>query len=151
MNKSLRKVLSSNSYIGGLSLRLYRLFKYGEWRTMDKWSLEHLIKYDMDIFEKMQGYRFDIHHPITFPEKCQWSKFFCQFPERYRITDKVTFKDYIGEKLGKGHVVPMYGAWDSIEALEKAWKDPTPSILPETFILKANMQSSGQCIVTVKK
>lgn len=126
LNKGLKKVLSCNPYIRTIALRLNRFIKYGEWRTMDQWALEHLIKYDMDIFEKMHGYRFDIHHPVTFPEKCQWSKFFYQNPDRYRITDKVTFKDYIDEKLGKGHVVPMYGAWDCIETLESAWKNTPP-------------------------
>ena len=53
--------------------------------------------------------------------------------------DKYQFKQYIAEKLGPGHTVPLLGVWDSVEAFKRDWDK-----LPEEFYLKSTLQCAGR-------
>lgn len=120
--------------------------QYGTSAPMYEWPLEKLVEEDMKFYEQCHGYRFDIKHPVLFTEKIQWYKFFFTHPDINIVTDKVKFKSYITEKLGEGHVVPMYGAWGNLDDMERDW-----NALPMTFILKANLSSDGNCIMIIKE
>lgn len=119
--------------------------QYGTSAPMYEWPLEKLVEEDMKFYEQCHGYRFDINKPVTFSEKTQWYKLFYHHPDWNIVSDKVKFKTYITEKLGEGHVVPMYGAWDNLDDIEHDWDS-----LPKTFILKANLSSDGNCIMIIK-
>lgn len=103
------------------------------------------MKRNMRIYRVLQGRKCNTENPELFTEKIQLYKFHFKHPDLYRITDKVQFKSYITEKLGEGHVIPMYGAWDNIDDLEKEWFSEN-SVIPEEFVLKQNLQSMGRCI-----
>lgn len=124
---------------------IYRLLRYGRCDTMDKWPSKTLKKANMTHFKKVMGYNFDLYNPVTFSEKIQWYKLFFKHPDVHRITDKVTFKDYIEEKLGEGYTAKLYGAWDNLESLEKDWDN-----LPEQFVIKANLFSDDKGVLVVK-
>lgn len=150
---SLKHLILNNKYLYRAASSLYSLIKYAAWGGYDnvyKWSLHSVIKFDLDHYAKEHGHSFDFENPVLFTEKIQRYKYFYNHPDINRITDKVTFKDYIKEKLGEGHVIPMYGAWDSIDELEKEW-NKDDSVLPEEFVLKSNLQSDGRCIKIIHK
>lgn len=91
--------------------------------------------------EITHGKKMDIHHPTAFQEKILWYTLSYQHPDLSRIVDKYRFKQYIAEKLGSGHTVPMLGAWDSVEAFKRDWDK-----LPEEFCLKSTLQCAGEGI-----
>ena len=119
--------------------------RVGTNKTMDKWSTKQLKKVVMHHYKERMGYSFDIENPVTFTEKIQWYKLYYERDDFANIVDKVLFKQYIADKVGAGYTIPMFGAWDNIEDFEKAWfaKD---SVIPEEFVLKANLQSDGRNI-----
>ena len=105
-------------------------------------SLEEKKKALMDKYERKLGYRMDIEHPKTFTEKLQWYKLYFEGDGHLeRLVDKCLMKEYVKEKLGEGHTIPLIGAWTNIEDLEKDWSN-----LPEEFCLKSTLQSEAKCI-----
>ena len=74
----------------------------------------------------------------------QWYKVYYQRDDFANITDKYLFKNYVKEKLGPGHTIPIYNVWTDIGDLERDWHS-----LPEEFVLKANLQSDGRNIMFV--
>ena len=65
------------------------------------WPLEKRINGAMDLFEKKQGYRFDINNPRLFTEKVVWDKLFYHRKDMVRLVDKYLFKEYITESSEK--------------------------------------------------
>lgn len=118
----------------------------GTFKTMDKWPLEKLIEANQRHYKHRMGYSFDIRKPVLFTEKIQWYKFFYERNDFAQIVDKVLFKQYIEDKLGSGYTIPMYGAYKDVQSLEKAWYE----ILPNSFVLKANLQSDGKNIKIIR-
>lgn len=132
-----------NNYI-----KVLRDIKKGKMPLVKDWDLQDVIDLNMFVFKLNHGYSFDIYNPKTFSEKIQWYKFFYNRDDFAQITDKILFKDYITSRLGEGYVVPMYGAWDDIDKLEIDWDT---SKLPETFILKSNLQGNSLCIKKIDR
>lgn len=76
------------------------------------------------------GYPFDLEHPRSFNEKISWLKFHYRNPLWERVADKLECKKYL-EEIGLGKfVVPVYGAWDSVNEIDL-------DSLPDEFVLKA--------------
>lgn len=92
--------------------------------------------------EKM-GYELDLEHPKTFNEKLQWYKLYYHHPDMPRCVDKVTFKDYIAEKLGEGYTAKMLRVWHSPD--EVCFDG-----LPDRFVVKSNCQDNGRYIAIVR-
>lgn len=128
-----------------------RVFKYikmileGTTGLRRDWPEKKRIQYAMDLYERTQGYRFDINNPKLFTEKIVWYKLFYKRNDFDRIVDKCLFKDYIREKLGEGKTIPLIGVWDNVDALEKDWDK-----LPEEFYLKGTLQSDGKSMMHIK-
>lgn len=96
----------------------------------------------MKKYESLMGYKMDLNHPKTYTEKIQWYKTYYEGDGHLdRVVDKYLMKDYIREKIGEGHTVPLIGAWTDIESLVRDWDS-----LPEEFCLKSTVQSEGKFI-----
>lgn len=115
-------------------------------KTINNWSEDKFIKGVMDCYERHMGYRFDIHNPVLFTEKLQWYKVYYQRNDFGKITDKYLFKDYVRKRLGDGYTIPCYGVWSSVNDLKRDWE-----LLPEEFVLKANLQSDGRNIMIIHR
>ncbi len=75
------------------------------------------------------GYPFDLEHPRSFNEKISWLKFHYRDPLWERVADKLECKRFL-EEIGLGkYVVPVYGAWDSVDEIDL-------ESLPDEFVLK---------------
>ncbi len=95
------------------------------------------------LFYNNCGYYLDMDDPKTFNQKLQWLKMNYYDERLSRCVDKAEFKSYVTEQLGEGYVVPMYGVWDSENAIDF-------DALPQTFVLKSTLQSDGRHIIVVK-
>jgi hypothetical protein len=140
--KEIRKYMDNNPRLKPYLLMWLRKTT----KTINEWPQEKFIKGVMDCYERRIGYRFDINHPVTFNEKLQWYKVFYQCDDFGYITDKVTFKEYIKNKLGEGYTIPMYGWWDNIKDFERDWNS-----LPERFVLKSNLAADARGVMIIKK
>ncbi|MCU0862110.1 MAG: hypothetical protein MUE65_07310, partial [Methanomassiliicoccales archaeon] len=92
--------------------------KYRKLYDQGKFDLKSKKRFLEDWFEDDMGYFPDIDHPRTFNEKIQWMKLYYDDPSIARCIDKVTFKDYIGEALGRDYVVPAIKVYGSAEEVD---------------------------------
>lgn len=60
------------------------------------------------------------------------------------MVDKFSVKKYVGDIIGKEHVIPTYGLWDRFENIEF-------NILPKSFALKCTHDSGSVEIIREKK
>lgn len=98
------------------------------------WPKKEFRKMVMERYEKEMGYRFNLNHPVLFTEKVQWYKTCYNMSKIPRITDKVRFKKYIEQRLGKEYVIPLYGHWYTVNGFLRDWDQ-----LPQEFVLKSNL------------
>lgn len=105
---------------------------------------EQLVKYTKKYYKIAHRQECNFENPVLFTEKIQWYTFNYRNPLCPFIVDKVTFKQYVSQRLGDGLTIPLIGSWKTIEDFEIAWK--IENILPKEFCLKSNLQSDGRCI-----
>lgn len=99
----------------------------------DKMMLQ--IMYRMRLHSKL-----DLNHPKTFNEKMQWIKLYDRKPQYTLMVDKLRVREYVEEKLGPHHLIPLYGHWDKYEDIDF-------DTLPDRFVLKCNHDSGSVKIV----
>lgn len=90
-------------------------------------------------YGRKMPYRLNLNNPRTFNEKLQWIKLYDHNPLYTTLVDKYRVKEYVKEKIGSEHVIPLLGVWDSVEDIE--WEK-----LPDQFVLKVNHDCGGQVI-----
>lgn len=85
----------------------------------------------------------DLDNPLTYSEKCQWLKL-RDFRAKYTaMADKYAAKEYVGNIIGREHIIPLLGVWDSLSQVDF-------DSLPASFVLKCNHDSGGYLIVKDK-
>ncbi|MCQ2059534.1 MAG: hypothetical protein MJY71_06880 [Bacteroidaceae bacterium] len=110
-----------------------------------KWP-HFLLKYVVKKrYKTVMGYELDLDNPKTFNEKIQWYKLYYDNPVVPTVTNKLTFKKYIEDKLGSDkYTAKLYGHWYSVSDLKKEWDN-----LPNEFVLKSNMSFGGNNLIFV--
>ena len=104
---------------------------------ISKWPIEKRIEVLKKAFKEKMGYSLDIENPRSFSEQIQWIKLFYRDPKMSRCADKVTFKDYIKEKLGRDDLTAkLYIVWESPAELDL-------SKIPDRCVIKSNCSSDG--------
>ena len=82
------------------------------------------------------GRRLNLRNPVTYTEKLQWLKLHDRRPLYTTLVDKYAVKQYVAEKLGQEHIIPLIGVWDRAE-------DIPFDTLPDQFVLKCTHDSGG--------
>ncbi len=108
-----------------------------------KMPIESRKKLLQQIWFKKMGYELDLDHPKDFNEKLQWYKLYYHHPNMTRCVDKVTFKDYVAEKLGEGYTAKLFRVWNSSDEVNFDG-------LPKQFVVKSNCQDNGKYIAIVQ-
>lgn len=120
---------------------LYRMFKsenssekmtdiHG--RYCEKLTEDELIEENMALYRKCIGHTFDFYNPKTFTEKIQYIKILDSTEEKSFLTDKLTVKNWVADKVGEQYVIPTVGGgWNSFDDIDF-------SALPDKFVLKMN-------------
>ena len=110
---------------------------------ISKWPIEKRVEVLKKAFKEKMGYALDLDHPKKFSEQIQWMKLFYHDPNMSRCADKVTFKDYIKEKLGRDdYTARLYTVWESPA-------DVDLDNIPDKCVIKSNCSSDGWNIVLV--
>lgn len=109
---------------------------------ISKWPMERREEVIKKVFKERMGRPLHLENPETFSEMQQWIKLYYRDPKMTRCVDKVTFKDYIAEKLGEGYTAKIYEVWESPE-------DVDFEKIPEPCAVKSNCCSDGVNILLV--
>lgn len=90
-------------------------------------------------FGRRMPYKLDLKTPQTFNAKLQWIKLYDRNPLYTTMVDKYRVKQYVTDRIGADHVIPLLGVWDNVDDIE--WEK-----LPSQFVLKVNHDCGGQVI-----
>ena len=102
-------------------------------RMPDERFLRKLYRYSL-------GEEPDFEHPKNLNEKLNWMKLHDHNPLYTRLADKYAVKQYVSERIGAEHVVPLIGGpWDSPDEIDF-------DALPEQFVLKCT-HDSGSIVI----
>lgn len=82
------------------------------------------------------SYKLDLNNPLTFNEKLQWLKLHDRKPEYTDMVDKYLAKKYVANVIGKDHIIPTLGVWNSFDEIDF-------DKLPTRFVLKCTHDSGG--------
>lgn len=119
-----------NEFIGGVIVKLSRLFPNDEW-------------YLKILFRCFMKRKLDLKNPRTFSEKLQWLKLYNRRPEYTMMVDKCEVKKYVSSIIGEEYVIPTLGVWDSVEDIDI-------NTLPNQFVLKTTHAGGGNGVVICK-
>lgn len=97
----------------------------------------------LDYFFGMKKFP-DLKHPKTFNEKLCWLKLHGKHPEYTRLVDKYEVKEYVAGLIGKEHIIPTLGVWNTFDEIDF-------DKLPNEFVLKCTHDSGGLVICRDKK
>ena len=92
----------------------------------------------------LTGKPLNLKNPVTYDEKLQYLKLYDRKPVYTVMADKIAMRDFVAQRIGEGHTVPLYGVWDRAE-------DVDFDSLPDTFVIKCNHDSKGLSICTDKQ
>ena len=120
-----------------ICLKLLRNKLY--WNTTDS-QKEKILKF---WYKKKCGSVLDFNNMTTFNEKIQWLKLFDSTENKTILADKYPAREYVGNTIGKEHLIPVIGVWDRFEDIDF-------DSLPDKFALKTNHGSGWNTIVTDK-
>lgn len=86
------------------------------------------------------GKSLDLENPKTYNEKLQWLKLYDRKPLYTTLVDKYKVREWVAEKIGEEHLIPLLGVWDNVNDIDF-------DSLPNEFVLKCNHNSGlGMCI-----
>lgn len=125
---------------GGLKFALDSDYRFDFLASKGKYDGMPDDEYIKRLFKAKLGRELDLDNPKSFNEKLQWLKLYDRNPLYVITSDKYAARDYVAEKIGAEHLVPLLGVWDSPDEIDF-------DKLPSQFVLKCNHNSGlGMCI-----
>lgn len=129
-NKILRALISPKYLAQGLLKKIAPIIKDDKLYL----SLRYRILFGRNI---------NWNDPQTYTEKLQWLKLYYRDPIMTTMVDKYAAKEYVAKLIGKEHIIPTLGVWNSFDEIDF-------SQLPNQFVLKNTHDSGGIFICTDK-
>ncbi len=80
------------------------------------------------------GGKIDLENPKGFNEKIQWLKLYDRKSEYTILVDKYLVREYVKEKIGEKHLIPLIGVWNDPDEIDF-------NLLPNQFVLKCTHNS----------
>jgi len=113
--------------------------------VLDKIGLFHLNDklYLKLLFEYKLNTKLNLTEPKTFNEKLQWLKLNDRKENYITMVDKYEAKNYVAKIIGKDHIIPTLGIYNSFNEIDF-------STLPNQFVIKCTHDSGGLFIVKDK-
>lgn len=116
------------------SFRFSVLSKYGFYNWMPDAAylkLAYRVKLGMEL---------DIENPSNYNEKLQWLKLHDRNPVYIQMADKYEMREYVSQRIGPEHVVPLIGGpWNRFDEIDF-------DSLPNQFVLKCTHDSGGMIV-----
>nr|WP_246814564.1 ATP-grasp fold amidoligase family protein [Ferrimonas balearica] len=95
-------------------------------------------------FYKKLSYPLSLKNPKTYNEKIHWRKEYDKNPLFQVCADKLLVRDYVKEKIGEEHLIPLLYSGDNVNP-------DTLHSLPDGYVVKANHNSGPVFIVDNKE
>lgn len=115
----------------------YRFCLLANYHFFDKMPDEEYLRRK---YKAVMGEELNLLAPRGFNEKLQWLKLYNRNPEYTVMVDKYKVRDFVAEKIGSEHLIPLLGVWDDPDEIDFA-------ALPDQFVLKCNHNShQGLCV-----
>ncbi|MBR3016515.1 MAG: glycosyl transferase [Clostridia bacterium] len=127
MNKGLKKYLTDKNC----------RFRVNAVHGLYNWMPDDM--YLKKLYKAWMGKELDLEHPRTLNEKIQWLKIHDHSPVYPQLVDKYGVKEFVGNLIGKEHIIPTFGVWDRFEDIDF-------EKLPDQFVLKCTHDSHGLVI-----
>lgn len=112
-------------------------------KLIDQLSFIPAKPYLKMVYRIKTGKKLNIDNPVGFNEKMNWLKLYDVHPEYTRLADKLAVRDYITEKIGGEHLIPLLDHW-------KRFDDIDFDKLPNKFVLKCNHDSGSVKLIKDK-
>ena len=100
---------------------------------------EQYPEYLKEWYQKESGRELNLDNPTRFTEKIQWLKLYDSTSIKTKLADKYLVRDWVAEKIGEDHLIPLLGVWDSFDEIDF-------DTLPNQFVLKCTHDSGGLVI-----
>lgn len=126
-----------------LNKSLQSKIDYLSWKMMEEMTPEQRERWLKGVYYDRIGIMPDFENPSTWTEKMCWYRLNYSHPDLQRATDKVSFKAYIEEKLGKGYTADLYAVYTCDTQVDF-------SKLPDQFVLKSSLSSSAKHMLKVE-
>lgn len=110
----------------------------------EKMSIKQIRQLSEERYRAVMGMKMHWDAPVGYNEKIRWGMLYDATPLKTRLVDKYLAREYVQEKIGEEHLVPLLGTWDSFEQIDF-------NKLPARFVLKLNNGSGMNMIVKDKK
>lgn len=95
-------------------------------------------------YRKTFGKKLRLNNPITFNEKLNWLKLHDRNILYSKMVDKYEAKQYVANSIGRDHIIPTLGIYDSFDEIN--FKK-----LPNSFVIKCTHDSGGLVICRNKQ
>ena len=105
---------------------------------------EQWIEKIQNQYKDKIGHALDLDNPKRYTEKIQWRKLYDNNPLYSTLADKYAVREWVKEKIGEEHLIPILGVWDKAEEIDF-------DKLPDSFVLKTNNSAGRNIIVRNKK
>lgn len=89
------------------------------------------------------GRSLDLKNPKTYSEKLNWLKVYDHNPLYTKLVDKYEVREFVRDRLGEAHLIPLLGVWDRFEDIDF-------STLPQRFVLKCTHDFGSVVLVDDK-
>ena len=141
MNRQIKLKLRDLSHQSALFSRIYHSASRIKTNSRAGMPDEEFLK---QKYLENTGKELNLDNPQTFNEKIQWLKLHDRNPLYTTLVDKYAVKQYVADKIGPEHVIPVIGGpWNDANEIDfKA--------LPEQFVLKCNHDCGSVVICTDK-
>lgn len=95
-------------------------------------------------FKAKLGYEMDWNNPKSYLQKMNYSKLLCIDELKTKLTDKLSVRSWVEEKIGKEYLIPLLGVYER-------FTDIKFSELPDKFVIKCNHDSASVTVCNDKE
>lgn len=99
-------------------------------------------KIDKKYYE-IHGRHLNWDHPQSFTEKICVSKIYMGTKEKTFLSDKISVREFVKERIGEEYLVPILGVYEKFENIDFA-------SLPNSFVIKCNHDCNSVTIIEDK-
>ena len=104
---------------------------------ISKWPIEKRRAKLEEIYEERIGVPLNLDNPQRYTEKAQWLKLYHRDPLMTKCVDKLTFKQFVREKIGNGYTAPLIDVWHNPA-------DVKMEGIPDRCVIKSNCAKEGE-------
>lgn len=115
----------------GFNNIIYPLYREEDYRYYIELGTEKYKDALTKWYRVHTGMKLEWNNLRTYNEKLQWLKIYERMERKRTLSDRFRVRNFVREKIGEKHLIPMLGNWDSFDDIDF-------EKLPNEFVLKCN-------------